>query len=272
MNKKYVAFMAVLLLIMASGCKNASTQTKASGGDDMVPVPAGEFMMGCNEEVDSDCDADESPYHKVYLDDYKIDKLEVTMDQYDECVKAGKCTAPNYDDGNCYLSAQTNDQGVLPETFRGPHHPVVCVNWSQAKDYCASLGKRLPTEAEWEKAARGTDGRKYPWGNDPISSKKYGNFGSDSTMPVGSFPDGASPYGALDMQGNVAEWTADWFGDNYYSESPRENPQGPVSGDARVMRGGSYDYTDSGLRNSFRSGTSYEPTNGVAHTGIRCVK
>jgi formylglycine-generating enzyme required for sulfatase activity len=153
----------------------------------------------------------EWPQHTVYLDNYWIDQTEVTNIQYNQCVVAGVCeggdTAPEWAD-----------------------FPVTNVNWNQARTYCEWAGGRLPTEAEWEKAARGTDGRTYPWGEgidcDHARYAEAPNCGNE-ILPVGSLPAGASPYGALDMAGNIAEWTADWMDVNYYESSPRENPTGP---------------------------------------------
>ena len=213
-----------------------STMVSDRDGMTLVYVPAGEFLMG-SAEGDTDADADEKPQHQVYLDAFWMDRTEVTTDQYQQCVAAGKCAAPS-----CRGTGQGN-------------HPVVCVSWQDAADYCAWAGRRLPTEAEWEKAARGTDGRKYPWGNQNVAGDRLNfadrsldvdwadknvNDGYQFTAPVGSYPKGASPYGALDMAGNVWEWVADWYDENYYSSSPARNPVGPASGNSRVLRGGSW--------------------------------
>ncbi|MBY0399190.1 formylglycine-generating enzyme family protein [Myxococcota bacterium] len=174
-----------------------------SGYGMMVAVPAGEFMMGCNESVDSECGDDEKPARQVALVAYSIDQTEVTVAAYRSCVSAGSCTAPNTDPG-CNWGAPDRDQ-----------HPVNCIDWDQATAFCRWAGKRLPTEQEWEKAARGTEGRKFPWGNlaysrssglAKILAVEVGFFG---TSPVGSFPGGDSPYGAVDIAGNVWEWTSD---------------------------------------------------------------
>lgn len=171
-----------------------------TGNDGMIllDVPAGEFEMGSSVSG-SDI---EKPVHTVYLDDFLIDQTEVTNAMYTLCVQASKCDQL---DENANYSEPTNGQ-----------HPVAYVDWNNATAYCEWAGRRLPTEAEWEKAARGTDGRIYPWG-DKDPSKDFLNFNSgnvSSTTPVGSYPNGASPYGAFDMAGNVWEWVADWFDDN----------------------------------------------------------
>jgi formylglycine-generating enzyme required for sulfatase activity len=202
--------------------------------DDMVCVPAGPFSMGCNG---GDCDSDEVPYHTVHLDSFDIDRHEVTVERYEACVQDGACTPP-WTGGYCNF-------GIADRA----DHPVNCVLWEQAVDYCTWVGRRLPSEAEWEKAARGTDGRTYPWGNEP-SGCDYAvmytfsdgeGCGRDSTWPVGSKPAGASPYGVLDMAGNIGEWVQDWYDGDYYEQSPDSNPQGPPGGTQRVVRGGSWE-------------------------------
>lgn len=229
----------------------------------MVLIPAGEFMMGC-APGDGDCANDEKPYHRVYLDAYYIDKHEVTVVEYKKCVDAGACKRPgtgkycNWD-----VSGREN-------------HPVNCVDWNQADAYCSWAGKRLPTEAEWEKAARGTDGRIYPWGNERASCKYavmdergYG-CGRGSTWPVCSKPEGNSPYGLCDMAGNVLEWVNDLFDENYYSSSTSRNPSGPSSG-YRLLRGGSWRGNNPKY---FRASNRYWdfPVSRLAVNGFRCVR
>jgi formylglycine-generating enzyme required for sulfatase activity len=212
-----------------------STMLSEQDGMTLVYVPAGEFLMG---SADSDVEASshEKPQHTVTLDAFWIDRTEVTKDQYQKCMAAGECAAP-----------------ICSVTDLGDH-PVVCVSWQDAATYCAWAGRRLPTEAEWEKAARGTDGRKFPWGNNAVAENLLNfcdsnctssgkdnsvNDGYGETAPVGHYPAGASPYGALDMAGNVCEWVADGYDEKYYASSPAQNPKGPDSGQYRVLRGGS---------------------------------
>ncbi len=221
----------------------------------MVYVPAGEFLMGSPDGEGYD---DEHPLHTVYLDAFWIDKTEVTNAMYQQCVNAGVCQ-------------ENHDYGVA---FNGPDQPVVGVNWYDAKTYCEWVGKRLPTEAEWEKAARGTDGRKYPWGNQSpncslLNYVSHGGACVGRTAPVGSYPAGASPYGALDMAGNVWEWVSDWYNANYYINSPPSNPTGPNSGEKRSLRGGGWRYNADYVRVP-RRGKGFE---GVRrdYGGFRCA-
>lgn len=209
---------------------------------EMVEVPAGEFWMGCDplHNAGEECEGDDVPLHRVYLDTYTIDKHEVTNAQYSYCVAAGACDPP--EDESSYL----RESYYSNPDFAG--YPVLWVSWFDANHYCNWVGKRLPTEAEWEKAARGETPRAFPWG-DEIPTCAIANFWDDEgsgdfcvedTSLAGVYPDGASPYGALDMGGNVWEWTADWYSADYYSNSPDANPQGPETGVYKVVRGGSW--------------------------------
>ena len=224
----------------------------------MVYVPAGSFTMGYNGGY-----GDEGPEHTVTLGAYWIDKTEVPNGAYGLCVQAGDCKAP----------AKHNSNGI-DYYFGNPQYadyPVLFVSWKDAQNYCDWAGQRLPTEAEWEKAARGTDGRMYPWGNtapDP-SLADFGNNKWD-VVATGNYPGGASPFGALDMAGNVWEWVSDWYGADYYKHSPAENPTGPDSGTLKVLRGGSWNFDAPGLRTSYR--LSKEPTYVSPDAGFRCVQ
>ena len=206
----------------------------------MVDIPAGEFFMGCKHGEDKECMSLEGPWQKVDIERaYCIDRTEVTNEQYLKCVQAGDCHS--IDDVQCgifhkyidhpvarFIGGRVVDyvdveghEGVawkaepLPSDFLAASHPVVCVTWEEARDFCKWVGKRLPTDAEWEKASRGTDGRLYPWGAEKPSCEHTvmhgggAGCGRKTTWPVGSKPGGASPYGALDMCGNVWEWTED---------------------------------------------------------------
>jgi len=220
---------------------------------DMVSVPAGDFTMGCGG-TDTQCRDDEKPSHVVTLVAFEIDRTEVTQDQYAACVQAKACAPPS-----CAWDCTTTDS------------PAGCVAWPEAKNYCAWAGKRLPTEAEWEKAARGTDGRLYPWGNDAPDCT-HANMASCGAHaePVGMLPAGASPYGALDMAGNVVEMVADWYDVGFYQVSPQDNPTGPATGNRYGGRGGGYKSEPAWQRASSRDW--YDLTDASEPLGFRCAR
>jgi formylglycine-generating enzyme required for sulfatase activity len=188
----------------------------------VVKIPAGEFLMGNKETERTPLE------HQVYVSDFLMDKMGVTWGQYKKFVEGTGIPLPQH------------------EPYWGIHddHPAVYVTWEEAKAYCEWAGGRLPTEAEREKACRGSDGRKYPWGNeepDPQRGVYRRSWGYDGTGAVGTHPAGVSPYGLLDMGGNVWEWCSDWYDGEYYATSPFQDPKGPASGAAHVVRGGSWD-------------------------------
>ena len=201
-------------------------------GMQLIYIPEGVFMMG-----EGSGNADESPAHEVYLNAFWIDETEITNKQYAACVQAGECPEALSVGSYARQDYYTNPQYA--------NFPVIYINYQQAQAYCSWVERRLPTEAEWEKAARGTDGRIYPWGNTAPSPDLL-NFNRNvgDTSEVGSYPNGASPYGVLNMAGNVSEWVADWYDPKYYIGSLRLNPPGPVTGIERVLRGGNWEDTE----------------------------
>ncbi len=207
---------------------------------EMVLVPAGKFIMGSGEE---EFIPEESPQHEVYLDAYYIDKHEITNAQYWEFLHYIKKTG---DHSKCFPGEPKGKDHTpgTPHTgwdypyYDYPDYPVNRIDWYDAYAYAAWAGKRLPTEAEWEKASRGTDGRRFPWGN--VWDAKRCNVGSDAPLSVGSFEHSKSVYGCLDMIGSVSEWCSDWYHPEYYQNSPSINPKGPeISTGVRIIKGGS---------------------------------
>src|SRR5258706_4799289 len=187
----------------------------------MVRIAAGPFVMGGGDE------ADERPAHRVFVSEFALDRDEVTREKYAACVRARACAAPTAADRDAAL-------------------PVTGVSWVDADAYCRFAGRRSPTEAEWEKAARGNDGRAYPWGNDPDCARaNFGNFEGEgrcpqnpgAPVPPGRYPTGNAPSGARDLAGNVWEWTADWYAPDTYAHSPARDPHGPARGTRPVLRG-----------------------------------
>jgi formylglycine-generating enzyme required for sulfatase activity len=232
---------------VAQGQTEAQPQAVQSASAEMVSVPGGEFIMGCDEQPEGECEEDEKPKRTETVQAFQIDKTEVTVEAYKQCVDAGHCS-----------QLDTNARGACNWGVSGrERHPINCVDWDEAEAYCAWAGKRLPTSAEWEKAARGTDGRVYPSGEtwDITTANVYETYdGYKETAPVGSFPSGVSPYGALDMAGNVWEWTADWY----------------RNGETRLIRGGSWVDLPRRARTTRRIGTP--PNSRNDDIGFRCAR
>jgi formylglycine-generating enzyme required for sulfatase activity len=233
-------------------------QQRGTDNAEMVFVPAGDFTMGFEQGGD-----DEKPAHQVYLDAFWIDQHEVTNAQYKQCVEVGKCQSPSEKSSNTREEYYGNTQ------FED--YPVIYVSWDDARAYCEWAGKRLPTEAEWEKAARGTNGRIYPWGNEFDQSRVNNNEVVGDTTEVGRYPNGASPYGALDMAGSVWEWVNDWYDKDYYPNSPRANPTGATSGSYRVLRGGSWGNNPYNARPAMRDYLIH-PSTRNPYIGFRCAQ
>jgi serine/threonine-protein kinase len=251
---------------------------KISPVDDMTMlyVPAGEFIMGASEDEDWASD-DQRPQHTVYLDAFWIDQTEVTNAMYAAFLN----DRGNQREGGAYwldaesaevLIVQSEDKWQPKDGYAD--HPVLEVTWYGARAYCDWAGRRLPSEAEWEKAARGTDGRRFAWGDDYPWERNCKYLWADSVecggaepLPVGSLPLGASPYGAFNMHGNVREWVQDLYGENYYAVSVLDNPKGPSSGSYRVWRGGDWKYH--GYPITTRHSSNPVVSNNL--TGFRCA-
>jgi formylglycine-generating enzyme required for sulfatase activity len=269
-ERKAVALAILTACVVAFGLTPAGAQLEklrkqkkdaAVQGDDapMAVIPAGEFRMGVDGMISLE---DERPRHKVRLDAYSMDLYEVTVARYARFLAATNREPPSY-----------------WETVKLPEHgdrPVIGVSWDDADAYCKWAGKRLPTEAEWEKAARGTDERQYPWGNQK-PSRDLANYAlgarfsySQVLMPVGTYGEAKSPYGLLDMAGNVWEWTQDWYDGAYYEISPEKNPAGPEQGQFKVLRGGSW--SDMAKYMLTYSRFKLPPSTRNSYTGFRCAK
>ncbi len=259
---------------------------------DMAEIPAGQFFMGSDRR---DAFDNEKPSHHVKLDAFCMDLYEVTMAKYKACSDVGKCRrAPKEVDWPGIKDADRKTYSPLCNANHPDHanHPVNCVTWKMADTYCKAQDKQLPTEAQWEYATRGPDGRVYPWGDEPPTAKHLNACGSEcmawgkkhgvemhelykqsdgyaGTAPVGSFPLGRSRFGPYDVVGNVWEWTADWYGP--YKPGAEVDPTGPKSGEKRVIRGGAFNGSQaSWLRPSFRY--AQDPGARSHGVGFRCAK
>jgi formylglycine-generating enzyme required for sulfatase activity len=260
------------LVYLATNTQGGEEYTCTRDSSTMIRIPEGEFWVGSPE---GEGDVDEHPEHEVRLDEFYIDKFAVTNGEYRRFCDSASHEYP--------LDPDFPD---MPDYFKDyPNYPVVNVSWDDAMAYAAWAGKDLPTEAEWEAAARGPNARKYPWGfNEPDGhranfadrntdypwSERAYDDGYARTAPVGTYPDGASFYGAMDMAGNVWEWCRDWYGNNYYRSSPEYEPRGPKSGEGRVIKGGGWNYGFKQLRCAGRQAVS--PGSHAAYLGFRCVK
>ncbi|MGB0386446.1 MAG: formylglycine-generating enzyme family protein [Ardenticatenaceae bacterium] len=267
-------------------------------GMTLLYVPQGEFLRGSKEnDPDAHEDGREHPQRTIYLDAFWIDQTEVTNEMFARFVDETGHQTDAEKEGTGWAFTGTSWEWIDGADWqhpRGPdssvegleQHPVVQLSWNDAKAYCEWAGRRLPTEAEWEKAARGTDGRSYPWGNEDVTGNRVNlcdkncprssridsiDDSYESTAPVGTYPDGASFYGALDMAGNVWELTADWYDVDYYKYSPERNPKGPDSGQYRAVRGGSWiDSVARRVRAPARD--RGDPASRSVNHGVRCAR
>jgi len=260
---------SIVLGMLMTACDRPSVSSNALEG--MVLIPAGEFVMGTDAQG---ANPDQRPAHKVYLDAFYMDQHEVTNAQFEEFILGGGYENKKFWTREGWDFIQKNKIRA-PLRYRQnkvstePDHPVIGVSWYEAVAYATWAGKRLPTEAEWEKAARGTDQRIYPWGNQMDFSKLNYFPHVTKVFAVGSFTQSATPYGLMDMAGSVWEWTADWYDENYYTHSPRKNPTGPDLGKYRVLRGGGWDSIRLQLQCTYRH---YEKEDRQTYSiGFRCA-
>ncbi len=257
------------------GKKLAAERAKLPAHDEMVRVPAGSFIMGSDKKVDHNAYRPEFPQRNVYVDAFEIDKFEVTTVQFLKFVLATNRPP---------LIDWQYDGGNFQETM--VNHPVMHVSWFDADAYCKWAGKRLPTSAEWEKAARGEDGRISPWGNEPagLSRANFGRTGLSGPVrdrperlllyppiiSVDKYENAVSPYGVYQMAGNVAEWTADWYDPDYYKNAPNRNPKGPEKGTQKAFRGGGWIDSTPSVRPAQRNGA--DPNTKMNWLGFRCAR
>lgn len=219
----------------------------------LIDIPAGGFEMGCNKAIRATCQDDEGPAHIVRLPAFKLTRTEITAGQYNACVVSGACRSPPSFD------------------MTKASYPVTARTFQDARDYCSWARMRLPTEAEWEFAARGVSSYEFPWGHTPSPDcDRAVMMGCGGIGPVGALPAGASPEGVMDLAGNVAEWVNDWFGFDYYAYMPERNPPGPTSGRYKSLRGGSWKSRPIMLRTATRSGAPADQRS--ATVGFRCAK
>ena len=259
-----IVLVAAPVVTVAEGLEK---EVKGKDGAPMVLIPEGPFPMGV-PHGDRDGGRDEYPRHDVFVNNFYIDKFELTNGRYLEFVKATKHRIPQ-NPTNATRNLWEGD--TITESLAD--RPVVNVDWADAQAYCQWAGKRLPTEAEWEKAAKGTADRRFPWGNVEPTNKHL-NFnqqwiGEKTLMPVGSYELGKSPFGVYDMAGNVWEWVNDWYDAKYYEKSPAKNPTGPETGTKRVLRGSGWQNETPTVRIFTR--VDSDPTIRNESTGFRCA-
>ena len=264
-----VLIMSGLVVVTTEFAANADFPQTATGKDGapLKLIPAGEFLMGTSLS-NRDGGRDEYPERQIFLNAFYMDTFEVTNGRYLEFIKATGHRLPEHPRDKKLTLWQG---ATVPETFR--EHPVVNADWHDAEAYCTWAGRRLPTEAEWERAARGTTGRRFPWG-DMEPTRTLANYlnqwrNGGGLEPVGSHPQGASQEGVQDLQGNVWEWVDDWYDPHSYEKGPVRNPKGPSQGTRKVIRGSGWESEAPLLRSAHR--LSSDPRNRNHSLGFRCA-
>jgi formylglycine-generating enzyme required for sulfatase activity len=240
-----------------------------------VSIPACKFLMGAQKSerqgpnYEPEAGGDEAPVHEVHLDTYRIGRYPVTVGEFQRFLEDGGYTDRHWWGAGGF--GQSDAPGNWADQLRFPNRPVVGVSWFEAAAYCVWAGCRLPTEAEWERAARGTEGRRFPWGNEPADPSRlnYSEGRVGHATPVGVYPLGATPGGIQDLAGNAWEWCQDWYAENYYAKSPPDNPTGPAMGERRVLRGGSWDSEAGDARSADR--VRLTPDGRGIYVGFRVV-
>jgi len=242
-----------------------TTALHIASAQERVTIQGGTFTMGAEQGAG---EQDEQPAHTIQVSTFTIDKNEITMAQYDSCATARHCTPAHYDDGRCVMWTPGGFRNVLvPQAYRDPQFPAICVSWSQAQQYCRSKGGRLPTEAQWEYAARAGGISLYAWGDDPPGPQYCVDPSVNHASKVSMFSPNA--WGLYDMTGNVWEWTSDYYDCEYYSISPSVDPQGPEAGLYRVIRGGGWYSGPRQMRLTNRHW--FSPDFSEVSIGFRCV-
>lgn len=239
---------------------SGTTRTSPKTGMTSIRIPEGEFRMGTGNGY-----LEEGPVHTVFLSEFWIDQTEVTNKMYSLCVAESVCSEPSRRNSNTRLVYYGNSEF--------DDYPITYIDWHMAQTYCEWLEGNLPTEAQWEKTARGTDQLMYPWGNEQ-PNRDFLNYSrnENDTTKVGTYDKNISPYGAMDMAGNVMEWTADWYSETYYSNSPTVDPQGPSYGKLKVLRGGSWFKFSDFARTTYRVRMNpFDSNSKTFDIGFRCA-
>lgn len=273
---RYLALFLALAILLSACAPIPHPGATVRDDDDMVTIPEGPFIMGFKiDNENSWGDTDEEPVHEIFLSAYRIDRYEVTGAEFSRFLNEHPEQSPRYFEPGPAVTLEKKNGTYQPRPGLG-RYPANRVSWYGADAFCRWKGKRLPTEAEWEKAARGTDQRIFPWGNEfPDNSRvtfrrKFPEMGFKVMEPVDGLTRGRSPYGLHHMAGNVWEWVSDWYAGDYYEQSPRKDPQGPTEGTTKVLRGGNWYYKAYYMRTTYRF--NEKPGVFKVWQGFRCAQ